>query len=153
MARTGTTSQVHKKELETCIKEKNEYLNSWKRERADFVNYKKDEAKRIEEFARFANEDLILELTEVIDDLIIARNNSPPDNDKWMKGFDSTLSKMDKLLEKYGVKRIEVKDSKFDPQLHEAIEMEEGGKIMQEVKPGYTMHGKVIRPARVKIVK
>jgi molecular chaperone GrpE len=135
------------------INKAEEYLNNWKRERADFVNYKKDEAKRMAEFIRFANESLIIELTEVIDDLIIARNNAPPGNDEWMKGLDNTMIKIEKLLEKHGVKKIKVKDTKFDPQLHEATEMEKDGEVMQEVRPGYTMHGKVIRPAKVKIIK
>src|SRR3989344_4745828 len=49
-----------------------EYLNNWKRERADFVNYKKDEGRRMEEFVKFANESLILELLDVVDDLYLA---------------------------------------------------------------------------------
>src|SRR3989344_628145 len=56
-------------ELEKCQKERDEYLNNWKRERADFLNYKKEEAKRLEEFVKFANEAVILEVIEVIDDL------------------------------------------------------------------------------------
>jgi len=130
-----------------------EYLNNWKKERADFLNYKKDEARRMEEFARFANEDLLIEIIEVVDDLIIARKNIPLGNTEWLKGFDNTMKKFDSLLKKYGLERIDVKDSKFDPTLHEAVEMEEGGEVMEEVKPGYMIHKKVMRPAKVKIVK
>jgi len=130
-----------------------EYLNNWKRERADFENYKKDESKRMEEFARFANEDLILELIDVIDDLIIARKNLPLGNSEWLKGFDNTMSKFNGLLKKYGVERIKVTDLKFNPSLHEAVDVESGGEKLEEVVPGYKMREKVIRPARVKITK
>ncbi len=143
-------------ELEKCQKERDEYLNNWKRERADFLNYKKDEAKRIEEFVKFANEAVILEVIEVIDDLEKAAkelNN---------EGLNQVLKKFQDLLKKYDVERIEVKDI-FDPLLHEAVaassealgEGREGteGDKLEEVRAGYTMHGQVVRPARVKIIK
>ena len=125
--------------------EENEYLNNWKRERADFLNYKKEEAKRLEEFVKFANEAVILEVIEVIDDLEKASKEVKNE------GLDQVLKKFQGLLKKYGVERIEVKDA-FDPLLHEAVEGAEGDKL-EEVRAGYTMHGQVIRPARVKIVK
>lgn len=123
-----------------------EYLNNWKRERADFLNYKKDEAKRVEEFARFANEDLILETIDILDDLELAA--------KELKdvGLESIIKKFNDLFRKYGVERIAT-DGPFNPELHEAMETEPGGTKMKEVRAGYTMHGKLIRPARVKIAK
>ena len=62
-------------ELEKAKNYAEEYLNNWKRERADFLNYKKDEAKRMEEFVRFANEDLLMETIETLDDLEKAHQN------------------------------------------------------------------------------
>lgn len=123
-----------------------EYLNNWKKERADFINYKKGEAKRIEEFVKFANEDLILETVEVLDDLELAVKELPN------VGLEQIIKKFNELFKKYGIERISVSD-KFDPNLHEAIEIEQGGGKMVEVRAGYTMHGKVIRPARVKLTK
>ena len=125
--------------------EENEYLNNWKRERADFLNYKKEEAKRLEEFVKFANEAVILEVIEVIDDLERAAKEVKNE------GLDQVLKKFQELLKKYGVERIKVENA-FDPLLHEAVEGAEGDKL-EEVRAGYTMHGQVIRPARVKIVK
>ena len=123
-----------------------EYLNNWKKERADFINYKKGEAKRIEEFVKFANEDLILEIVEVLDDLELAV--------KELKnmGLEQIVKKFNDLFKKYGVERIDT-GNKFDPNLHEAIEIEQGGGKMAEVRAGYTMHGKVVRPARVRLTK
>lgn len=123
-----------------------EYLNNWKRERADFLNYKKDEARRVEEFVKFANEDLILETIDVLDDLELAA--------KEIKnvGLESIIKKFNELFKKYGVERIGTSGA-FNPELHEAIETESGGAKMQEVRAGYTLHDKVIRPARVKIIK
>lgn len=123
-----------------------EYLNNWKRERADFLNYKKEEARRIEEFVRFANEDLVLEMMELVDDLEIVAKEVPG------VGLEHVVKKFSELFKKYGVERISV-DGQFNPALHEAVETEKEGTKMVEVRAGYIMHDKVIRPARVKIIK
>ena len=123
-----------------------EYLNNWKRERADFLNYKKDEARRIEEFAKFANEAVILEVLEIVDDLEIAAR------EVQNIGLEGIIKKFHGLFKKYGVEKIPVGDANFNPELHEAVETEIGGTKIVEVRSGYTMHGRVIRPARVKII-
>lgn len=133
-------------------------MNNWQRERADFANYKKAESKRLEEFVKFANVGLILEVVEVLDDLeIVAKNN---ENNE---GLEPVLKKFQDLLAKYGAERIKV-EGKFDPNLHEAVTAEaqngsaetqntEGEEKLEEVRAGYKMNGRVIRPARVKIIK
>lgn len=123
-----------------------EYLNNWKRERADFINYKKDEAKRVEEFVKYANEDLILEVIDLVDDIEIAAKEVPG------IGLEHVVKKFHDLFKKYGVEKVEVGD-KFDPNLHEAVETEKEGKKLKEVRTGYVMRDKLIRPARVKITK
>ena len=123
-----------------------EYLDNWKRERADFLNYKKDEARRVEEFVKFANEDLVLEVMELVDDIEIAAREVPG------VGLEHVIKKFNDLFKKYGVERIKV-EGEFDPALHEAIETAPGGGKLQEVRAGYMMRNKVIRPARVKIIK
>lgn len=135
-------------ELEICKKQAEEYLNNWKRERADFINYKKDEIKRMEEIIKFGNEALLLEIVEILDDLELAAKHENGDTGE----FRPILKKFQDFLKKYEVERIKT-DSSFDPSLHEAISTEEGGSKIEEVRAGYTMHGRVIRPARVKVIK
>ncbi|MDP3792484.1 MAG: nucleotide exchange factor GrpE [bacterium] len=149
-------NNLNDEELKKCKEQAGEYLNNWKRERADFINYKKDEAKRMEEFLKFSNEGIITELIDVIDGVETARNNLPESKElkEWTDGFDGSLDKLDKFLKKFGVEKIEVNGEKFDPLLHEAVEIQDkNGENIIEIRPGYTMHGKVIRPARVKIIK
>ena len=135
-------------ETETVVQSKEEeYLNNWKRERADFTNYKKEEARRVEEFVKYANEDLVLEMMELVDDLEIVAKEVPG------VGLENIAKRFSELFKKYGVERIEVEGKKFDPELHEAIETEKEGEKLKEVRAGYTMHGKVVRPARVKLTK
>ena len=143
-------------ELEECKAKTEEYLDNWKRERADLINYKKDEAKRMGEFLKFSTEGIIMELIDVIDGVEVARRNFPESKElkDWLNGFDSSLDKLDKFLQKFGVERIKTKDQKFDPLMHEAVEIQDkDGENIEEIRPGYTMHEKVIRPARVRIIK
>ena len=142
---SGQETPIKETPTETIDKAE-EYLNNWKRERADFINYKKEEQKRVEEFVKFANEDLLLETIELVDDLEVVAKEVPG------IGLEHVVKKFSELFKKYGVERISV-EGKFDPNLHEAIEIEQGGGKMAEVRAGYTMHGKVIRPARVKLTK
>ncbi len=133
-------------ELEITKKQADEYLNGWKRAQADFVNYKKDEAKRLEEFVKFANVGLVMEVIELLDDLETAAKEIKND------GLNQVVKKFQELLKKYEVERIKT-GGKFDPALHEAVSTEPDGARIEEVRAGYTMQGRVIRPTRIKIIK
>jgi molecular chaperone GrpE len=144
------------KELEECKKQVEEYLNNWKRERADFINYKKDEAKRMGEFLKFSTEGIIMELVDVIDAIEVVRKNVPDGKElkDWLAGFDSALDKLEAFLKKFGVEKIKTEGVKFDPLVHEAVEIrDKDGENIEEIRPGYMMHEKVIRPVRVRIIK
>lgn len=140
------------------IDKSEEYLNNWKRERADFMNYKKDETKRVESVLEFSKVVMLEDFIEIKDELERAlRWGGEPEehelNTGWREGIKMTLKKFDDILKRYDVERISVEGA-FDPLLHEAVEeMEEGGNKLEEIRAGYTMRGKVIRPARVKIIK
>lgn len=128
---------------EAKISKEEKYLNSWKRAQADLDNFKKDEKKRAEEFVKFSNETLILEVLDVVANLELAAKHIKDE------GLKITIKQFESLLKKYGVERIAVAGQEFDPAIHEAVgELADGAHLVEE-RPGYTMHGKVIRPARV----
>ncbi|MFH1769367.1 MAG: nucleotide exchange factor GrpE [Parcubacteria group bacterium] len=135
-----------KKECKKC----EEYLNGWKRAQADFVNYKKDESHRIEDFAKFANENLLLEIIDVIDNIDRVLNEAPESirGVDWFEGLESTRRQFDDFLKKHSIERITV-GSEFDPMLHEAVLGDADGDAIEEVRAGYTLNNKVIRPSRV----
>lgn len=143
-------------ELEKCQQERDEYLNNWKRERADFMNYTKDETKRLENDIEFGKAVVIEDFIDVKDELERALHWGEPAehelNTGWREGIEMTLKKFDEILKRYGVEKIPV-NIQFNPEFHEAVSTEDGGEKLEEVRAGYTMHGQVIRPARVKIVK
>ncbi|HQK63562.1 MAG TPA: nucleotide exchange factor GrpE [Candidatus Staskawiczbacteria bacterium] len=123
-----------------------EYLNGWKRERADFINYKKEEGERIGTLAKFANEELLLNVLPILDNLLLASAHIKDD------GLSQVVKQFQDFLIKEGIEPIEVTDKNFDPNTMDAVEGE-GEKVSEELQKGYTLHGKLIRPARVKLTK
>ena len=125
-----------------------EYLNNWKRAQADLENYQKEAAKRMEEFARFANREVIGEMIEVMDNLEMALQYAEGD---IRKGLEQVIKKFDETLERYNVKKIVVNvGDKFDPVLHEAVEGT-GEVVDKLVRGGYKIFDKILRPSRVKV--
>lgn len=143
------TEKTSEEKLAECQKQAEEYLNGWKRAKADFLNYKKDEAKRLEKAIKFGNELLLLEMIEIADDLEAGAKHQPTN-----EGIARISKKLHDLMVKYGVEKIKVEGEKFNPAEHEAVEGSESeGNKLEEIRAGYALYGKVIRPARVKINK
>jgi len=146
-------------ELSKCEKERDEYLDGWKRAKADLINYKKDEAKRFEAVIKFSNEGLILNLVNVLDsfDLALVALENKADSKKE-KGLYLIRQQLEDILKQNGLERIIISVGQlFDPSLQEAVaEIEsdkQSGTIIEEVERGYLLNGKLIRPARVKVAK
>lgn len=123
-----------------------EYLNGWKRERADFLNYKKEEMERIGNLAKYANEELILKLLPILDNLCLAEQHVKDE------GVAQIKKQLEDFLAKEGIEHVEVVGKPFDPNTMEAVEGS-GETVLEEVQRGYTLHGKLIRPAKVKLSK
>lgn len=146
-------------ELSRCPKERDEYLDGWKRAKADLINYKKDELKRFENVVRFSNESLVKELINVLDSFDLALVTLEAENDsRKEKGLYLIRQQLEDILRRVGLERIIVSVGQpFDPGLQEAVaELESdkpSGIIIEEVERGYLLNGKLIRPARVKVSK
>ena len=141
--------------LKASEAEKAEYLAGWQRAKADLINYKKDEAKRIGELAGYATENLITEISQVLDSFDLAlRHDMPKDVEK---GIIMIRSQLEDALRRRGLEIIHALNQPFDPAFHESvgeIESEKPeGTIVEELQKGYKIKGKVVRPARVKISK
>jgi molecular chaperone GrpE len=144
-------------ELETLKKQSEEYLDGWKRAKADFINYRKEEAKRLDAILKFSNEMMIKDLINVLDSFDLAIQALGGES-KMEKGVYLIRAQLEDVLRKYGLERIMVSvGQKFDPALHEAIVLVESdkpsGTIVDEVEKGYVLSGKLIRAARVKVAK
>lgn len=144
-----------REELRRSEAEKREYLDGWQRAKADLINYKKDEGRRFEEFARFAAEGVIAEIIPVLDSFDLAlRHEMPKDVER---GIVMIRSQIEDILRRRGLEVIQPFGKKFDPALHESLgEVEsegEEGIVAEVLQSGYLLVGKVIRPARVKVSK
>jgi len=149
-----------KKKLEECQKLKDEYLAGWQRERAELLNYKKEEMERIGELIKYADVGLILKILPILDNFEIAEKKSLENlkNDDNIKGLLQIKTQLQDFLKNQGVEEIKSVGERFDPNFHEVVEEvetkeKESGIIIEEVQKGYTINGKVLRPAKVKVAK
>jgi len=143
-----------------CEKKRSEdYLKRLQYMQADFENVKKRFDREIEQTRNSCNERMIMALLEVVDELELALKNgeiSTSQTESLLEGVEMTLKKLRKVLEQESVTEIENPEGKaFDPSKHHAVATEESdaldGTVLEQIRKGYTLKGKVIRPAIVKV--
>ena len=150
-----------KEEIEECQKQKESYLDGWQRARADFLNYKKEEMERVEELVKYASTGLLMKIFPILDNFDAAEKEIPEKlrKDENIKGLLQIKKQLINFFKREEVEEIECQGKKFDPALHEAVEMVEpeknvdSGTVVEEVQKGYIKNGEVLRPAKVKVSK
>ena len=147
-------------QLRECLKQKQEYFDKLLRLHAEFENFKKRSIKEKQQFLKLANEGLICELINVLDNFERAFDSASKMSDfkSLHQGVEMILKQIHRLLEKEGVKKIECVGKAFDPLHQEAIAHIETDKyaentVVEEVQKGYLLEDRVIRPAVVKVAK
>jgi molecular chaperone GrpE len=134
-----------------------EYLDHLQRLKAEFENYRKRVLREQTRAVELASETLVLKLLEVLDEfgLALVAAEQKPDFEKFLKGVEMVYAKIADILRSEGLEPIEAKGKPFDPELHEALFQsgdEEGEPYVADVlRPGYTLKGKVLRAAGVKV--
>lgn len=146
-----------KEKLEQAEREKNEYLDGWKRAKADLINYKKEEEKRFEDFAKFSLGVFMKELVAVLDSFDLGLTMLK-DDDSARKGLLLIRSKLADILKKFGLEEMRIATGQpFDPSQQEAVAEVDSdqpvGTIIEEAEKGYRLNGRVLRPAKVKVAK
>lgn len=133
-------------------------MDGWKRERADFENYKKRQAEDKKELIAFSNLNLILELLPVLDNFYASTQHIPENQKKeaWLIGIMHIQHQLEKVLKDNGAAQIIVKvGDEFNPEIHEAMDNQETkdkkykNRVKKVLQTGYKINGKVIRPTRV----
>lgn len=148
-----------KEEIEKYKKQAEENLNGWKRAKADFINYKKDQERAMEEFRKYANEDIIMKLLPIVDSFHLATKYLPENlkNSDWAKGIMCVKEQLESFLKEVGVEEIKSIGEKFNTSLFESAgEEESGGEdgiVVSEIQKGYKMFGEVIRAGKVRVAK
>lgn len=147
--------------VEDLQKERDEFLAQLQRERAEFTNYKRRTAEEREAMAGLAAEGLIRKVLALADDFDLAVEHRPATgvDDGWVEGIIAIDRKLRQLLESEGVVAIDASAGvQFDPHEHEAIANvpntgRPGGEIVEELRRGYRLRDRVIRPALVAVAE
>ena len=137
-------------------KEEDDLQTKFLRLSADFQNFRRrSEAEKADIYA-YANEKIVLQLLDVIDNFDRAMS-AAPENDKFAEGMQLILKQLLDVLSKNSVVEIEALGKDFDPNFHNAVmteaaaEGEDSGKVTKVLQKGYTLNNKVIRPAMVAV--
>ena len=145
----------HKKKSPKAQKEKEqetrllEIEDQLKRAVADYRNLEKRFEEEKKEIIKYANKELILRLIPALDNLFLAGKYTTDE------GVRLTIKTLLDSLKEIGVEKIITEDKEFDPMFMECVETVDGeeNKVVEELRPGFTLYGKLVRPAQVKVGK
>lgn len=140
------------------LREENEKLeNQLKRALADYQNLEKRVAEDRQNWIKLANRELLIRLLPTLDALLLAEKHTKDE------GISLSIKNFMNALREEEVEKIETKGKEFDPLIMECVQTvevdpstgsgQEEGKVIEEVKPGYMLHNKVLRPAQVIVGK
>jgi len=143
-------------ELEAARAEAARYLDHLRRLQAEFDNYRKRVLKEQTQAIEMAAQPAILRLLEVLDDfeLALMAANDKPDFDRFLHGVELVYAKLVDALKAEGLERIAAEGASFDPERHEALMQSGDGEqlvVADVLRPGYTLKGRVVRPAGVRV--
>lgn len=127
---------------------------------AELINYRKRKDEETSNMLKYANMDLILEILPVLDNFerALKMKSESPEFDKYTEGYKLLYSHLVDTLKKFGVEEIPALGLEFDPNVHEAMMIaadteKENDIVLEVLNKGYTLKGRVIRPAKVKVNK
>ncbi len=147
----------HKRLLAEAAEYKDKYLRLY----AEFENARKRMERDKAEFLRYANQELLVDFLDILDDLersLEAAKAKHEDYDAFLKGIEMVMAHVYDLLRKNDVAPIEAKGKQFDPHCHEALMQEdrddvEEGVVVDEFQKGYMLGDRVLRTNKVKVAK
>jgi len=152
-------AQAAGRDGETLQRERDDYYDRLLRKTAEFDNYRRRVERERREQADRAVVDLLEDLLLVVDDFDLALTvGAGEDVSAYRKGVELIHAKLHELLRKRGVKPIETVGKDFDPNVHQAVSHESSpnhreGEVIGEMRRGYTIGDRLLRPAMVKVAK
>lgn len=149
-----------KKELEEKDKLIKEYLSRLQYLQADFENYKKRSLKEKEDYIKLANELLITQILDILDNFERAIESAKQTTNKEpiIQGIEMIYNQLLNVLKNEGLEVIKAIGEPFDPYKHEAMMLVSSNDykdntIIEELQKGYMLHSEVIRPSKVKVIR
>lgn len=154
------TLKKHRADLKACKLEKEEYLTGWQKERAEFINYKKQENDRHIKFSEAMRERILTRFLTISDSFNMAFANKEAwekVDDSWRKGVEYIYTQLNAIFEEYGVRPFGEEGENFDPSIHQSIDVVETDKkelehkVATVIQKGYKLGERIIRAARVNV--
>jgi len=145
-------------EVKALKKEKEELKDKYLRKLAEMENLRKRFERERSEYQQYALNDFLRELLVVLDNFERAlRSGDQADGKSFREGVEMIFRQYLDMLKKKGVVPLETKDKKFDPMFHQAVLTEESEavsepEVAEELQRGYLLHGRLLRPALVKVL-
>jgi molecular chaperone GrpE len=147
-------------DLDAAKAQAESYLDDLRRLQADFDNYRKRTLREQTARAASASQALVARLLPVLDnfELAVSHAEQSRDFDGMLKGVEMVFGELREVLQGEGLVKIEAEGKPFDPERHEAVvaveqEGAEPGTVVDVVRAGYELRGRVLRPAMVKVAK
>src|SRR5262245_9012552 len=148
-----------KQELENLKKDRDGIYDRLIRKQAEFENYKKRIDREKSEFMQFASAELMKELLGALDSFDLAIQSAAAEGagaENTLRGFELIYKQLQDTLSRFGLKPIDAKGKKFDPNFHQAVSTQaanevEENTIIDEMRKGYTLNGRLLRPAMVSV--
>jgi molecular chaperone GrpE len=154
------TVPPEQQEIENLKRERDDLFDRLLRKQAEFENFRKRIEREKSEFMQFASADLMKELLNVLDSFDLALRNAAKDGVKGgestLRGFELISKQIQDTLTRFGLKPLEAKGKTFDPNFHQAVstiptnDVEENT-VIDELRKGYTLNGRLLRPAMVSV--
>ena len=144
-------------DLESARARADQYLEHLQRLQAEFDNYRKRVLREQTSAVELAAQPVLRRLLEVLDDFDLALMHAEdrPDFDRFLHGVELVYAKLVDTLRAEGLERMDAEGKPFDPELHEALMQSgegDGDPVVADVlRPGYTLKGRVLRPAGVRV--
>ena len=147
-------------QLEKESAQATDYMKRWQYAQAELANVRRRGQQERDDLTKFAAAPLVGTLLEVLDNFERAEQTLPRPLQSltWIGGVMLIHRQLDYVLQQHGVEQISTEGQRFDPNLHEAIAEEahdsvEEGMVIGAVQQGYRLHGRVLRPALVRVSK
>lgn len=152
--------EKYKKEIKALEEKVKELETKALASQAEMINYRRRKDEEVTRMLKYANEDMVTELLQTIDNFERAikmdDSNLEDEVSKFLQGFKMIYCNLVNTLEKFEVKAIDGSNKEFDPTYHQAVMTEkvdgvESGMVVEVLQKGYLLKDKVIRPAMVKV--
>jgi len=147
-----------KQEVANLKKEHDSLQDRLARKQAEFDNYRKRVDRERSEFMQFASSELMKELLNALDSFDLALKNAAGKSSaaETLRGLELIHKQLLDTMTRFGLKPIDAKGKKFDPNFHQAVSTEvsrdlEENTVVEEMRKGYTLHGRLLRPAMVSV--